>query len=221
MLPDCQPIEIPNKPNKIEFPFSIELLVQCFKRVRLRKEHENLNGDNPELLSIFGTFYNNFINVKLDESLFMRYKFDKIIKLPFTKETPKVENKELVDLFKAFIRDTGNRELKKQLDSLLNKLLSEKSKEFSYEDTHEDIRKIATKAFINLYFGYTEEDINKLIQEKVYKTGSTKNKLKNLLGDDPKASSPVVKENEKIQAKLPDDVILFYLVSLPRLEDFG
>lgn len=79
-------------------PFSLSYFIQCYLRVKHRRDHPTLNGGSKELIPIFGMFIKNFNTVNLnDNTLINHYKLDKVIQLPFTDEmTEDVLPKELV-----------------------------------------------------------------------------------------------------------------------------
>ena len=108
IIPDCiNNFEFTKNKNKSFIPFSLTYFIQCYLRVKNRNDHPTLNGDNKELMSIFGIFIQNFINVKLDESNIISYhKLDKAIKLPFTDEI--TENQFPEDLVKTFSSFCGS-----------------------------------------------------------------------------------------------------------------
>ena len=69
-------------------PFSLSYLIQCYVRVRNRKNHPLMNQNRKDLLLfLMGSFIKNFIGVSLDNNKLMTlYSIDKTFKLQFTDE---------------------------------------------------------------------------------------------------------------------------------------
>ena len=128
LIPDCiNYFEFGEK--KAFIPFSISYFIQCYLRVRHRDDHPTLNGDTKNLITIFGIFISNFINVSLTENnIIMFHKLNRAIKLPFTDEIEEEGlPKDLVqagrDFFEELIRNKNNREsttLSRKFEDLIN-----------------------------------------------------------------------------------------------------
>ena len=88
LIPDCvNNFEFAKNNSINSIPFSLSYFIQCYLRVKHRNDHPTLNGNSKNLISIFGMFIQNFINLKLNENSIILYqKLDKAIKLPFTDE---------------------------------------------------------------------------------------------------------------------------------------
>ena len=72
----------------LALPFSLSYLIQCYIRVRNRKNHPLMNQNRKDLLLfLMGSFIKNFIGVSLDSSKLMDlYSIDQTFKLQFTDE---------------------------------------------------------------------------------------------------------------------------------------
>ena len=88
LIPDCIcDFEFMKNERMSSIPFSLSYFIQCYLRVKHRDDHPTLNGNVKNLMSIFGVFVQNFIDVKLNESSIMLHqKLDGAFKLPFTDE---------------------------------------------------------------------------------------------------------------------------------------
>lgn len=131
--------------ERSKLAFSMEYFVQCYKRVLVRRDHLTLNGNRDDLVGIFGIFLCNYVNLDFESVLLMHYKFNSVIKLPFTEIEPKIENENLIKLFQSYCLDTNNKNketnLKKELDSFVL------SKEYTYGSTKEKMTDIINEAF--------------------------------------------------------------------------
>jgi hypothetical protein len=101
LVPDCKDKFKLNE--NMKYPFSLSYFIQCYMRVKNRRDHETLNGDQ-KIIHIMGMFFNNFINMSFDSELLLgSYQFSNVIKLPFTEEFPESEiPSELVETAKKF-----------------------------------------------------------------------------------------------------------------------
>lgn len=136
--------------SKTSIAFSLEYFIQSYMRVYARRDHPTLNGDKPDLMSIFGIFLSNFVNIKFNEVLLLHYKFHSILKLPFTNSSPKCENKELIECFNEYALDTKHSGKCTKLQKVINNCISKK--EFKYEPTFSQMNLIVEAAFKNLLF---------------------------------------------------------------------
>lgn len=134
--------------SKSSLPFTIEYFYQCYQRVYKRRDHETLNGDSPNLINIFGIFLSNFVDLQLGENLLIHYKFDSILKLPFTMKEPKIEDKALISAFTSYCLDLKNKDKEKNLKTLINDCINKQSIHFN--DTYDQLNSIADATLIKL-----------------------------------------------------------------------
>ena len=80
MVPQC------GRERFCGLPFSLPFIVQCILRIFERRNHENLNGDDKELVvQTMSMFLKLYSEVEFDES-FRRYRgFSRFLKLNFAK----------------------------------------------------------------------------------------------------------------------------------------
>lgn len=134
--------------NQSILPFSLEYLYQCYERVYNRRDHETLNGDNPDLISIFGMFISNFIDFHFGDDLLVFYKFDNILKLPFTQTHPIINDKALIADYSNYILDSKSKQKERLFQDRINNLV--KSKAYLYNDTYHDLQMIAKNTLLSL-----------------------------------------------------------------------
>ena len=74
--------------TNLSLPFSLSYLIQCYIRVRNRKNHPLMNQNRKDLLLfLMGSFIKNFIGFSLDSSKLMDlYSIDQTFKIQFTDE---------------------------------------------------------------------------------------------------------------------------------------
>ena len=105
LIPDCIcDFEFMKNDRISSIPFSLSYFIQCYLRVKHRDDHPTLNGNVKNLITIFGIFIQNFIDLKLNESSIMLHqKLDGAFKLPFTDEiNESLLPKELVECASEF-----------------------------------------------------------------------------------------------------------------------
>jgi hypothetical protein len=151
LLPDCGSFKISDK--KV-IPFSLSYFIQCYVRIRNRFNHQTLNGDNKSLICILGLFMGNFINFSLNEqNLLLHYKFDKIIKLPFTEEFDDKIPSDLVKAAREFFDTLSNQlpPLDKKATTLENLINKYYPKVDSFKSTKDIVKETAYPILKNLY----------------------------------------------------------------------
>ena len=196
LIPDCiNNFEFTKNSNKSFIPFSLSYFIQCFLRVKHRDDHPTLNGNNKELMSIFGIFVQNFINVKLDEgTIISHHKLDKAIKLPFTDEI-KEENfpDDLVKAFSSFCaslitnsRDNNNSDNKKNknlcdnLEKLIMKYFPKNNEFFATKN----LVKSTAEPIVSKLFNIRQNKIEKVenfIYLGILINNNTDNFIKNVI----------------------------------------
>ena len=128
LIPDC--INYFKFGTNAYIPFSISYFIQCYLRVKHRRDHPTLNGNTSNLIVIFGIFISNFINVSLTENnIIMFHKLNRAIKLPFTDEIEEEGlPQDLVqagrDFFEDLIKNKNTREqttFSRKFEDLINK----------------------------------------------------------------------------------------------------
>ena len=134
--------------GKSYLPYSLEYFYQCYDRVYKRRDHETLNGDNADLISIFGTFISNFIDFEFGDNLLLHYKFDNILKLPFTQNTPVIVNDELQRVFSNYVLDMRTKTKEINLKNMINKLVEKNT--YNYPDTYNELNTITEVTIVNL-----------------------------------------------------------------------
>ena len=119
LIPDCINYFEFSSESSAYIPFSLSYFIQCYLRVKHRNDHPTLNGDTKNLITIFGTFIKNFINVSLKENNIMMFqKLDKAIQLPFTDEIDdSLLPEELVKAAKNFFYNIMNDRYSKVISS--------------------------------------------------------------------------------------------------------
>ena len=141
MVADGTPFKLS---EKTILSFSLEYFLQCYQRVRVRRDHPTLNGNKSDLMSIFGLFLSNFVNLEFGEGLLRHYKFSSVLKLPFTSETPKVVDNELKRLFTDYCFDTNSQSKAGVLQKAVDELVL--SKKFNYDATYDKMVQITENA---------------------------------------------------------------------------
>lgn len=158
MINDCYKYDLD---DRSKLAFSLEYFVQCYKRVLVRRDHPTLNGNKEDLVGIFGIFLCNYVNLDFDKVLLLHYKFNSVIKLPFTETEPKVENKSLINLFQSFCLDTNNKSKEAKLKSELDSYVL--GKDYNYGSTKDKMKEIISEAFKHLLnVGITNNDTKKI-----------------------------------------------------------
>lgn len=206
LLPDC--CESINVSDNITVPFSLSYFIQCYVRIRHRKNHQTLNGDHENLICILGMFINNFMNFTLNEkNLILHYHFDKAIKLPFTKEFSEDKiNSDLIASAKEYFRNLSGGNAMPVYDTRaanFEKLINKYYKfPDSFASTKDLVRNTAEPIVKKLFNNYNNEfqDIKnnmvdnekppeiKLNQSHIKEDGNTRIKkgLNSLFNDDSK-----------------------------------
>jgi hypothetical protein len=198
LLPDCGSFKISDK--KL-LPFSLSYFIQCYVRIRNRFNHQTLNGDNKNLICILGLFMGNFINFSLNEqNLILHYKFDKIIKLPFTEELSDKLPDDLVKAATIFFDSLSN-----QLPPLDNKALAFEKlintyfpKSDQFKSTKDLVKETAYPIIKNLYVNCMPEN-NTLIPKlpKCIYLGLLINNSKKLIYDTVNTALKAIAKNIK------------------------
>lgn len=145
MTCDSQPFEL-SSTSKV--PFSLEYFYQCYERVYKRRNHETLNGNNPDLIGIFGIFIANFVNVKFDNTLISLFKFDSVFKLPFTDNSNHIASPEIIEAFKKFTLNTTSKNYQIALRDLLNEAIE--ARQLQFNETFNELSKIGESALLQM-----------------------------------------------------------------------
>lgn len=168
LLPDCQPFVISERKS---VPFSLSYFIQCYVRIKHRRDHPTLNGNNPNLISILVMFMNNFTNFDVGEqNLMMHYKFNKVIKLPFVDDFYEgLIPDELVECAKEFFDSLPIGNAMPPLDNkilefekLINKYYPNPEK---FKSTKSYVKDTAEPIVKNLYTG-VKDILNSLSQKR-------------------------------------------------------
>lgn len=86
-----------NKPidiNGIKFPYSLDYFIQCYLRLKNRKGHEVLNGEDESSIYVYLSFFKLFQNFDFDKKINSNEEFNKNVflhKIDFTDETKEIK----------------------------------------------------------------------------------------------------------------------------------
>ena len=146
-LPDIKnPISL--NENHINYPFSIDYVIQCFLRLKHRKNHENLNGDDENSRNVYFSFLRCFQGFKFESSIFSeQYKNNVEIKrIPFTDEDNNLVFNEIHQNFfnvlkniKPFDMNQINNFYKEDIDKYINYIITNYDEKNLFKDTRQRI----------------------------------------------------------------------------------
>jgi hypothetical protein len=180
LLPDC--LNTINLSPTKTISFSLAYFIQCYVRIKHRRNHPTLNGDKQDLICILAMFINNFVNFSLTEqNLMLHYQFNKAIKLPFTEEISEDQlPKDLLEAARDFLNNmpSGNNipeydSRAEKLERLINKYYTKPEK---FKSTKNLVKETAEPVLRKLYISVDE--IEEVVKEKVLKSNAEVEKIK-------------------------------------------
>ena len=187
LVPDCKYFFKLNEYHT--YPFSLSYFIQCYMRVKLRRNHETLNGDQ-DIMNIMGMFFNSFINIQFDSNTLLgNYQFSNVIKLPFTDEIPESElTPQIIEASKKFFASfkTGSFPIMDNLAYNLDKLIVDFCKIKQFASTIDLVNSTAVPIIDRLFKLETQKesensikasDLN--IKTEIQKLSSTEEKEEN------------------------------------------
>ena len=87
-------IENPIKINDLNFPFSLDYFIQCYLRLKNRKEHEVLKGQDESSIYVYLSFFKLFQNFDFEKKINSNEEFNNNVilhKINFTDEDKKIK----------------------------------------------------------------------------------------------------------------------------------
>ena len=89
-------IENPIKINDLNFPFSLDYFIQCYLRLKNRKGHEVLNGQDESSIYVYLSFFKLFLNFDFEKKINSNEEFNNNVilhKINFTDEDKNIKDK--------------------------------------------------------------------------------------------------------------------------------
>jgi len=111
VVPEIQPFSMLGKRADIRFPFALSTLIQCCLRVKARRNHETLNGEegSAKFAQVVFMFYSMFRDTELDEVSLENNGFDHTLYLPFTQVTDNTfMSDDMFNLIQKILRNSPN-----------------------------------------------------------------------------------------------------------------
>ena len=87
-------IENPIKINDLNFPFSLDYFIQCYLRLKNRKGHEVLNGQDESSIYVYLSFFKLFLNFDFEKKINSNEEFNNNVilhKINFTDEDKNIK----------------------------------------------------------------------------------------------------------------------------------
>jgi len=163
--------ENPLKIKNVEYPFSLNFLVNCLKRGLERKSHETLQGDFKKIVSVILMFFNLYKGFRIKNDYLKGFGFDDLMHLPFVCEEE--EGKLSEDIRKKMEDYLGNRkefqENVKNIEELVQ-IVKRENVGGEIEKEKEKFREVLNKEW--------EEFLKRLEKEKEEKEKEEKEKEK-------------------------------------------
>ena len=117
--------------NHIYYPFSIDYIMQCYLRLKHRKGHENLNGNDQNSRNVYLSFLKLFKGFNFENNIYSEYQYQNNIQLreiSFTDEDNNIDFNEVHQNFfknvlnkiKPFDMNSLNNEFKDDINNYLN-----------------------------------------------------------------------------------------------------
>ena len=143
-----------NKPidiNGIKFPYSLDYFIQCYLRLKNRKGHEVLNGEDESSIYVYLSFFKLFQNFDFDKKINSNEEFNKNVflhKIDFTDETKEIKVdsnteyffKNVIKRMKAFDMFNIKKYNEKNIDNYFKKIDEKYDGKNFFEDTRPIIK---------------------------------------------------------------------------------
>ena len=132
--------------NHIYYPFSIDYIMQCYLRLKHRKGHENLNGNDQNSRNVYLSFLKLFKGFNFENNIYSEYQYQKNIQfreISFTDEDNNIDFNEVHQNFfknvlnkiKPFDMNSLNNEFKDDINNYLNYIEANYDEKNVFKDT--------------------------------------------------------------------------------------
>ena len=132
--------------NHIYYPFSIDYIMQCYLRLKHRKGHENLNGNDQNSRNVYLSFLKLFKGFNFENNIYSENQYQKNIQLreiSFTDEDNNIDFNEVHQNFfknvlnkiKPFDMNSLNNEFKDDINNYLNYIEANYDEKNVFKDT--------------------------------------------------------------------------------------
>ena len=132
--------------NHIYYPFSIDYIMQCYLRLKHRKGHENLNGNDQNSRNVYLSFLKLFKGFNFENNIYSENQYQKNIQLreiSFTDEDNNIDFNEVHQNFfknvlnkiKPFDMNSLNNEFKDDINNYLNYVEANYDEKNVFKDT--------------------------------------------------------------------------------------
>ena len=132
--------------NHIYYPFSIDYIMQCYLRLKHRKGHENLNGNDQNSRNVYLSFLKLFKGFNFENNIYSEYQYQNNIQLreiSFTDEDNNIDFNEVHQNFfknvlnkiKPFDMNSLNNEFKDDINNYLNYIEANYDEKNVFKDT--------------------------------------------------------------------------------------
>ena len=132
--------------NHIYYPFSIDYIMQCYLRLKHRKGHENLNGNDQNSRNVYLSFLKLFKGFNFENNIYSENQYQKNIQLreiSFTDEDNNIDFNEVHQNFfknvlnkiKPFEMNSLNNEFKDDINNYLNYIEANYDEKNVFKDT--------------------------------------------------------------------------------------
>ena len=136
--------------NHIYYPFSIDYIMQCYLRLKHRKGHENLNGNDQNSRNVYLSFLKLFKGFNFENNIYSEYQYQNNIQLreiSFTDEDNNIDFNEVHQNFfknvlnkiKPFDMNSINNEFKDDINNYLNYVEENYDEKNIFKDTRNKI----------------------------------------------------------------------------------
>jgi hypothetical protein len=95
--------------NHIYYPFSIDYIMQCYLRLKHRKGHENLNGNDQNSRNVYLSFLKLFKGFNFENNIYSEYQYQKNIQLREISFTDEDNNIDFNEVHQNFFKNVLNK----------------------------------------------------------------------------------------------------------------